>query len=1050
MKRRLRALIGLMLVPLMSTADTVDLSLATGDTHILGADANTYIGFSLAQGDVDGDGLADMIVGVPFASPNGRSTAGKVYVVYGDSNLTPSIDLSATGEFAVIQGDYVGGHLGRRVASGDINGDGYDDVLISAPFADPPSLLNAGVVYVLHGGPALADTTDLRVTAAAVTLNGGVNHQIGAALAAGDISGNGLEDLVIGAPNAEAFGTRSGWVNILYSPLDSVYNLGYTGGILQADLVVTGRDLNDNLGNDLAIADFDGDGRDDIAMAAFRAEADGETSAGEVYILQGRADFAHTFYHLSSQTPMATVQGDTPYDQAGYSIAAGDMTYDGIPDLAIGANTAEPSGSRTDCGIVYLVDGQDLSGVVDLADPADVLTTIWGSESGGHLGFSLDIFEANGDGMGDLLIGEPLAAGQGSQTGNAHLISGDQVFPPTIDLAALDGDRKILGGSAGNNTGYDVTGGDIDGDGLGDLMIAVPGGTGMAVGSGEVVLLQSPLPHVNMSPSDTTGRYGSTVELPIEIASTTGLKMVEVDLDLLYDSDVSTFMNVEATGTLVAGWDTLLVTNIVGGTDPDTLRLHGRTLGAATVGPGTFLSVTFDVTQVPMPDTSALVVDYLLFNGGKTEWNSLTPGRLIVVGADGELAATVVSTPGDTVRIRVTDPDGNQDSTVVETMVGITTNTRTGEIETHQLVESGGNDSVFFGSFSTLANAIGGNDNDGMMHVVDDDTLIVSVMDSLDTSGAATVRQVSNLVIAPLGDADDNGALQAYDASRILAHAIGLITLAGRDSMAANVDALAPAGSINSFDAVLVIQRALRLIDRFPVQADSAANHPQPETDDSVSKVLPEMIAVSWQRDGSELVLIADERRHILAGDLQILGLPPAAVVRPAADLSGALVVHQHDEGTLKVGLAIPYPIDGPGELLRIGPKPGTILPALSQVQLEGQFNGGTLSLRVQTAQLGVTTRPRELLLHKNFPNPFNAETTIRFDLPQAESVELSIYNSVGQHIRTLVNGVRPAGNHQIVWDSRTDDGQLVATGTYVYVLQSSGLRIARPLLLLK
>jgi len=274
--------------------------------------------------------------------------------------------------------------------------------------------------------------------------------------------------------------------------------------------------------------------------------------------------------------------------------------------------------------------------------------------------------------------------------------------------------------------------------------------------------------------------------------------------------------------------------------------------------------------------------------------------------------------------------------------------------------------------------------------------------------------------------------------------------LADRDSLAANVDALAPGGLIDAFDAVFVIQRVLGLIDRFPVQSDSSANHPQPQTDDSVSKILPEMIAVSWQRDGSELVLVADERRHILAGDLQIHGLPTAAVIRPAADLSGALAVHQHDQGTLKVGLAIPYPVDGPGELLRVGPKPGTILPAFSQVQLEGQFNGGTLGLRVQVAQRDITTRPRELQLHKNFPNPFNAETTIRFDLPQAESVELSIYNSVGQRIRTLVDGVQSAGNHQIVWDSRTDEGQLVASGTYVYVLQSSDLRIARPLLLLK
>ncbi|MBT6149350.1 MAG: T9SS type A sorting domain-containing protein [Gemmatimonadetes bacterium] len=1050
MRRRFLAMVCGVLLPLVLSADTIDLSVTSGDLHVLGPAANAFIGASVTQGDINGDGLGDLVVGVPFASPSGRPQAGEVYVVYGDSNQAPSLDLSIAAGLLVIHGDLDGGQLGWPVETGDVNGDGFDDIIAAATKASPPGIIKAGRAYIIHGGATLADTIDLRSTPADVTLTGGIDHELGSAIATGDVDGDGLDDLVISASQAPSYGlTQAGRVHIIYGPLNTTYDLD---SYSSADLVVLGKAANEDLGTDLEVADFDGDGFADVIMAAFEADAGLLLRAGEVYVLKGSPDFAHTAFDLAVVTPRATVAGSAAFDQAGYSVAAGDMNYDGVPDLAIGASRAAPDPSRAACGIVYLLDGDDLTGTISLADSTSVLTEIWGSNPGWRLGSSLEILNANGDGMEDLLIGETSAAVHGPVTGSVYLIAGDQQLPGTIDLSVVGADRTIIGAMGGDNTGFDVAGGDINGDGVDDLIIAAPSATGTAAASGQVIVIHSPLPNVDMSFHDTTGFYDTSVSVPLQVDQTTGLRMVEVDLDVVYDGDIVTFIEHDTTGALVAGWDTLIVTPIPGGApeDPDTIRVHGRTLGASSTTSDSFLDLSFDVTTIRAPDSAALGIDYLLFNGGRPEWNDLTAGQLVVVGTDTDLAVTVISTPGDTVRVRAIDRDVNLDANAIESFVATTTNPRTGETETLQLVESSVDDSVFFGELFTLGAPAAGSDEDGVMHVADDDSLLVSVTDTLDAAGAETLRQKDHLVIDPLGDVDDNDALQAFDASRILAHAVGRLNLSGRDSLAANVDELAPFGSIDSFDAMLVIQRALGLIDRFPVQADSAANHPQLQLGLPAPKILPEVVVLTWEMDGVDLVLKADERQGLLAGDLQIEGLPDVAAVLPAADLLDAQLVHHRDEGRLMIALAIPQPAQGPGELLRIGPRPGMILPETSQVILEGQFNGGLLGLRTQVASLGSTSRPRVLQLHQNHPNPFNAETTIRFDLPQESPVRLSVYNSVGQHIRTLSDEIRRAGNHQIVWDSRTDDGHTVASGTYVYVLESDGQRIARQLLLLK
>ncbi len=93
---------------------------------------------------------------------------------------------------------------------------------------------------------------------------------------------------------------------------------------------------------------------------------------------------------------------------------------------------------------------------------------------------------------------------------------------------------------------------------------------------------------------------------------------------------------------------------------------------------------------------------------------------------------------------------------------------------------------------------------------------------------------------------------------------------------------------------------------------------------------------------------------------------------------------------------------------------------------------------------------PKEFALQQNYPNPFNPETTIRFELPQAENVTINIYNLQGQLVRRLVSENREAGFHEIVWDARNNEGKSLSSGVYLYRIQAGAFMEMRKLMLLR
>ena len=110
----------------------------------------------------------------------------------------------------------------------------------------------------------------------------------------------------------------------------------------------------------------------------------------------------------------------------------------------------------------------------------------------------------------------------------------------------------------------------------------------------------------------------------------------------------------------------------------------------------------------------------------------------------------------------------------------------------------------------------------------------------------------------------------------------------------------------------------------------------------------------------------------------------------------------------------------------------------------------GEFRLNVATGVHDGADTPRQFALHSPYPNPFNPETTIPFDLPSSADVDLSLYNLAGQQVATLASGLREAGSYNLVWDGRDDAGRDLASGMYFYRLIAGDRVKTRKLMLLR
>ncbi|MDQ0463370.1 Ca2+-binding RTX toxin-like protein [Caulobacter ginsengisoli] len=482
--------------------DILTMDSATG-SFIQGIQPGDQAGWSVASaGDVNGDGFEDFIIGARTADANYVGNSGAAYVVFGTGGGPPQYtDLTAlngTNGFK-LSGVGLGDAAGTSVASaGDINGDGYGDVIIGAPNADANGVSNAGAGYVLFGH-AGAFAANLDVSA----LNGingfmlsgvAVNDYAGRAVAsAGDINGDGYDDLILGAKNADPHGLDSGTSYVVFGHAGGLGAGGFGANLDLSTLdgtngfKLSGTTASDFAGRSVAAAgDINGDGYGDLLVGAYRADPHGLDS-GAGYVVFGHAGglgaggfAANLDVSALDGTNGFKLSGVTHNEVTGFTLAsAGDINADGYDDVIIGAPLA-PNGTGT--GAAYVVFGKagGFAANLDLST-LDGTTgfRLTGGAGGDLAGYSVaSAGDVNGDGYGDLIIGASRASPNGTLSGSTYIVFGKAGgYAANINLSGLNGHDgfKVNGVAAGDNTGFSVaSAGDVNHDGFDDVIIGAP------------------------------------------------------------------------------------------------------------------------------------------------------------------------------------------------------------------------------------------------------------------------------------------------------------------------------------------------------------------------------------------------------------------------------------------------------------------------------------------------------------------------------------------------------------------------------------------------
>ena len=306
-----------------------------------------YFSYALASGDFNADGYADLAIGAPFKSVGEGNDyvlqAGVVSVIYGsiDGLSTGGNQLWHQDIAGILGGAEIEDGFGKALASGDFNGDGYDDLAVGAPDEDIDDVVAAGAVNVIYGsvnGLSAYGNQIWHQDIAGILGVAELGDNFGRSLAAGDFNNDGFFDLAIGAPTEYiADVVYAGAVNVIYGSVNGLSAYGNQSWHQDMPGIADEASPNEFLGRSLATGDINNDGYSDLAIGVDGEDVAGVASAGALHILFGSQDgltaVDSQFWHQDSPGIL-----DAPHnwDQFGYALAACDFNGDGYVDVAAG------------------------------------------------------------------------------------------------------------------------------------------------------------------------------------------------------------------------------------------------------------------------------------------------------------------------------------------------------------------------------------------------------------------------------------------------------------------------------------------------------------------------------------------------------------------------------------------------------------------------------------------------------------------------------------------------------------------------------------------
>ena len=409
---------------------------------ILAADADDQLGRDIAAaGDINGDGIGDLIISARDASPFGRTNAGAAYVVFGSAS-TSDVDLA---NLPLSRGFRIAGAGSFRGASavtgvGDVNDDGFDDVAVGSPYAEPLGRTGAGIINVIFGraSPTNLDLASLP-TGSGFEIDGQAFDGAGGSIADGDINGDGWSDIILGVRSS------AGKVWAVYgSAAPTAVDLASVDPA--RGFSIGGFGSNSSFGSSVASGDIDGDGFDDIVAGSpgWNPGNNVEYNVGAVYVVRG-ATSNSSIANVLQGDGLRTfrIRGEARGQEVGSSVATGDWSGDGRADILIGGPMAEPNWDAS--GSAWIVNGGSQLVNVDLG----VLADGWGRVDGtieSNAGVGVAIGDLTGDGIGDLAVGAP-----GYQSLGNGLVSVFAGSPP-VDSTPPVGSVSLAAGAPTTTT----------------------------------------------------------------------------------------------------------------------------------------------------------------------------------------------------------------------------------------------------------------------------------------------------------------------------------------------------------------------------------------------------------------------------------------------------------------------------------------------------------------------------------------------------------------------------------------------------------------------